>query len=70
MAKLKKDGTPKKSGGRQYSILPRVSEENRKKSVGFSVKTKLVDSTEKIYKLKMAVYQFIETVYEPNLKKD
>lgn len=68
MAKLKKDGTPKKSGGRRVSLIPRVADGDRKKSVGLSVKEKLIDSPEKVYKLKMAVYQFIENVYEPNLK--
>ncbi len=67
MAKLKKDGTVKKSGGKRPAFGPRVSSEDRKKSIGISVKTKLVDSLEKVYKLKMAVYQYIDNVYEKNL---
>lgn len=68
MAKLRKDGKKKKSGGKRASFGIRVLPENKKKSIGISVKRKLIDSPEKVYKLKMAVYQFIDVVYEKNIE--
>jgi hypothetical protein len=62
MAKLKKDGTPKKSGGKRPK---RIMEGDRKTSINLSVKKKIIDSPEKIYKLKMFLYQRV-TEFEEN----
>jgi hypothetical protein len=58
----------KKRGGKQVILIPRVSEEDRKTTVNFSIKSKLVDTLEKRARFKMAVYQFVKDVYEPNEK--
>ena len=66
--KNKKEDARKNNGGKRQNSGPRVLEEDKVKSINFSVKRKLIDSPEKIFKLRNAVYQFIIDVYETNLK--
>lgn len=65
MAKTLKKST---HGGKRENSGPRVTEENAKKQISMSFKSKLIDSPEKLYKLKMALYEFVDNIYEKDLK--
>lgn len=58
----------KQHGGKRPGSGPRVSEEDLKKQISMSFKSKLLDSPEKVFKLKKAIYQYVSEVYEAQLK--
>lgn len=68
MTNKKKPDGRKNNGGARPGSGPRVAEQDKKKTVGFAVKNKLISSPEKVFKLRKAVYQFIEEVYEKSVK--
>lgn len=65
MAKDKKDGRANNGGVRIVATI-RVKPEDRKIPLMLSVKAKYIDSPEKVFKLRNAIYQFINDNYENN----
>lgn len=65
MGKVLKKST---HGGKRPNSGPRVTSENRKRQISMGFKSILIDSPEKLYKLKMAIYQYVENVYEKKVK--
>lgn len=51
-------------GGKRPNSGPRVNKEDKKKQISMGFKTKLVDSPEKVFKLKIALYKYVSEVYE------